>query len=249
MKHFVFGAAALALATIGISVGQEAQAATDYEGIYEATSVNTRGNDHTVWLPGLFSGTDAYWQFTGGAGNFSVGAGNATASLGGTIDNNGDPNLMLELAVEYVLRDPNEPGVSGVKGGGIDGGLNATERAALIDTWSFFDIVSASLTGVGALEGLVLELTAFPTLPEDIPFQLGESANDKNQGLGGSGWFSWSIVSQATDMTYVALPNGSSNQHGDININLSAVPLPAGGVLLIGGLAALGAVRRRKKAA
>lgn len=247
MKHFVLITAAVTASTF-VTL-DSANAAVMYEGQYDATSVTTNGNDHSVWLPNLFSGVSNYWQFETGAGDFSVGAGNATASLGGRIVNNGNADLTFDLDIQYMLRPNNAAGTS-VKDFGFDYDQDAAERAAIIDTWSFFDISAATLTGFGDLAGLELSLTAFPTLPQDIPFQLGESANDKNTGLGASGWFTWDISGSAAN-GFTANPNGNGNRHGDINVNLNvaAVPVPAAGLLMMGAIGAMGALRRRKKKA
>lgn len=242
MKHFIF-ISAVVTASSFVTL-DSANAATIYEGQYDATSVTSNGNDHTVWLPNLFSGVSNYWQFASGSGDFSVSEGNATASLSGRIVNNGNADLFFDVDVQYALRLSS--GTS-IKGGGFDSGA---DRAAIIDTWSYFDISAATLTGFGELGGLELSLTAFPAQSQDIPFQLGESANDKNSGLGASGWFSWDISGSAAN-GFTANPNGNRNSHGDINLNLSVseVPVPAAGLLMVGAIGALGALRRRRKKA
>lgn len=222
------------------SAGAVVVSPTDYEGSYAATSVTTGGNQHTVWLPNLFAGVNAYWQFVGGPGTFVVGVDNATATLDGVIQNNVESGYQFDLDVDYALRDPNEVGTGGGKKGGIDAPLDNS----IIDTWSFFDMTSATLTGLGDLAGLTLTLATFPDL-DKFPFQLGEGANDKDNGLGGANWFSWDV---ATDANYQgpSVSDSSGNQHGDINVQLTPVPLPAGGLFLIAGIAGLGAMRRRK---
>lgn len=220
---------------------------TDYEGSYAASSVTTNGNEHTVWLPHLFSGVTAYWQFAPDDGVLTVGEDNETAHLTGTIQNNNVAEYTLEVDAHFELTDPNEPGYGGGKKGGIKDGLTTD----VIDTWSFFNLTSATLMGTqgSILEGLTLTLTQ---LPEDgkYPFQLGDGANDKNAGLGASAWFKWEVsTSQFYDgPTAFDTRDGG---HGDFNLNLEmqAVPLPAAGWMLIAGVAGLGAMRRRKRPA
>lgn len=231
------GVMAVALSAAAL-FGGEAKAATMYEGVYEATSVTTNGNDHTVWLPGLFSGVDAYWQFASGPGQFKVGANNTTASLTGVIQNNVTSNYQMSVDINYGLRTPNVQGDTIKTGGGTNDG-----------SWSFYDIVSATITGLGDLDGLILSLTAYPDPGvEDIPFQLGEGANDKNPGLGGAGWFSWVAVTDADYTGPTPINSAQTRQrHGDININLVPVPLPAPVLLLLAGLGGLGTLRMRRK--
>ncbi|WP_299960058.1 VPLPA-CTERM sorting domain-containing protein [uncultured Roseobacter sp.] len=237
------GGAVAAVLTAATLFATDVGAATMYEGTYDATSVNTNGNDHTVWLPGLFTGVSAYWQFAPNPGSFVVGANNATAQLSGTIQNNGVSNYQMQVDVSYELRNPNVPGDTTKNGGGAYDG-----------TWSFFDIAKATITGIGDLSGLSLILSVYPDPQvEDIPFQLGEGANDKNSGLGASGWFSWETqISQI----YIGPDAFDSKKHGDINLNLrlnpdsnipDQVPLPAAAFLLIAGLGGLGGLRMYKR--
>ena len=191
----------------------------------------------------MFSGVNAYWQFAPENGKLAVGASNATAHLTGRIQNNVSTSYQMDVDVSFALREENEAGDTIKQGGGKYDG-----------TWSFMDMTAATFTGVGALDGLVLSLSAFPDPSvEDIPFQLGEGANDKNTGLGGAGWFRW--FAEVSEDYVGPSPFNSvdlgSRRHGDINLNLelipTPVPLPAAGMMLLAGLGGLGALRMRQK--
>ncbi|MEM9845253.1 MAG: VPLPA-CTERM sorting domain-containing protein, partial [Pseudomonadota bacterium] len=89
--------------------------------------------------------------------------------------------------------------------------------------------------------GVELSLSVKPG-DGSMPFQLGSYADDKgNAGLGGSSWFYWTVSSGENDPD---LKN--KNGHGDINVQLQPVPLPAGSLLLITALGACAIARRRK---
>ena len=97
------------------------------------------------------------------------------------------------------------------------------------------DRIRGTFTGNADLSGLALNFTQAPTpstTPDaDYQGQLGVGANGKNSGLGFSSWFMWSIV-QCDDgagnngCDFLGLASTDEGV-GDININLSPVPVPA----------------------
>ncbi len=214
-----------------------AQAASlDYDGTYAATSVNTAGNDHTFWLNGLIDGgADNYWQFDGGSGVFTVAGDNATANLTGTIRNNVHATFALIVDVTFALRGLGDEGDIIPNNGTLE--YKGSSHGGDPSMWAFYDMTTASLTGADDLAGLLLSLTTFGP-----PAQLGDGANDKNAGLGAAQWFSWTVEENTTKY---AFESSTGRQHGDINLNLSPVPVPAAGLLLIGAIGSLGFARRK----
>ncbi len=204
-------------------------------GAYDATSVNTGGNLHTIWLEDFLGANDAddYWQFVGGPGLFEFDGTTDPdeARLGGTIAQNTDTSNTFDISFVFSYRPQGQGGMAPKNGGG---GNPAT--------WDYFDFVSGTATGTGgAVNGTNLSFTIRPSA--DLPAQLGDGANDKNLGLGFSSWVFWD--------------DGSTSGIGDINLNLAfvtgsgynppPVPLPASALLLIGAMGAMGAAARMRR--
>jgi hypothetical protein len=132
-----------------------------------------------------------------------------------------------------VVFAPTAPGVESPKKELRD--MAYVENGGSIDTssWSYFSIdqTRTSLVGVGsATLGQSFSLFTRPT-DGSIPFQLGMGANGKNTNMGLSGWFGFDMDNR----TYA----------GDINIDLSVIPVPGAVALGMLGLAALGGRRFR----
>lgn len=230
------GLAAAAILSVSAFAGGHAEASTlTPNGTYDATSVTTGGNLHSVWLVDfLGSGADRYWQFEGGAGELVVT--DTSATLSGTLVQNSNSDNKLDIVAEFGFRGTGPAGhtAAGLKcGGGCGDAAN----------WDFFDFVSGSLTGAStSLAGLSVSLMGqINANGDEYPVQLGNGANDKNAGLGLSSWFRW--YSDGDDTFF----DGRARGRGDINVNLAPVPLPASGLLLIGAIGAVGAASRRRR--
>ena len=236
-----------------------------------------RADGRSIWFRNLFSGPGAGGSdlFSISGGGF-VQNGDGSAALTGTATSLDAGSIQFDVDVQLSL-SPNPPGSRGgycqfngardcvtgapIMGGGAAtgpqfDGLTAAEAQDRVDMWNFYTIDSATLTGVmGSLvDGLVLTLTD-KTDGNHLP-QLGLGANAFDQdNLGFSAWFNW-VSNQGADATYgdyTFAGSGNGDFNMDVNnggvLDIAPVPLPAGMWLMLGGLGALGAVRRSRRKA
>ena len=116
-------------------------------------------------------------------------------------------------------------------------------------TFDFFNS-SATQTTVGVTIGTVLQSTAAFTGGLTAAWLAGGSVTIP-EGVTDSFQISTLLGAGATDtlkINYGAVVGGSAGR-ADLDLTVAAVPLPAGGLLLLGALGGLAALRRRKQAA
>lgn len=234
----------LAAALAALVLGSGTVAASTFHGDYEV--MNFTGGQHGLWLDEFVVGQDdSYDKWGIDAGTFSYAG--TTAMLNASLINAGDSNLTATISMEFEKRASAPPAPKCEYG---------ACPAEVVD-WEFFDIVTASFSGTGAIAGLELIFAEFPT-NADFPPQLGIGANSKViDELGFATWLSWDGVDGSTGSGYSFDPSSATEmpgQHGDVNIRLvpisapppPEVPLPAAGWLLLAGVSGLVALKRRQ---
>jgi len=206
-------------------------------------------NDHSIWLPFFenIAGTPLAGNSNGSDFDFEPDGiftqAHGIATLTGTIRSQVDPTFAFN--VTYNFEASSGPGSNGPK-------LELFQSAYInnggpIDpyTWQFFDFSGGSFTGLGSLAGLNLDVLERPA-GGLYPLQFGEGANGKNGNLGAAVWFSLVTGSDCTN----DLCNDLAGQtlRGDVNVDLSPVPVPGAFLLMASGLAGFGFSRRKKTA-
>lgn len=245
ISAFLIGAAA-SLSLIGTAAASTFQAYSA-----ESDELHRGDNDHAVWLPFFESlgGTSLQGNVDGSDfdfvsfGDFIIDDdGNAT--LSGRIVSQVDDSFAFDIIVDFIGLDGEGTGgpKKELRSCAYNGGCADIDPA----TWDYFRLTSGSFTGVDELEGLSFSVSERP-VDNVFPLQIGEGANGKNGNFGGAAWF------------YLALNDGCTNElcddiaqfnqlRGDFNLDLIETPLPAGFLLFGSGIAALGSVKRRRKA-
>jgi large repetitive protein len=170
------------------------------------------GVDWAVWLP-MIDAPSVAWNFIGD-GHFQI-YGDGTARVWGVVANAANPMLQLEVEM-WLENGTNWEGWS-AQGRMFKNDLGFAGTNYF--DWQYFELVAgfSRLTGVGELEGTLLELHHQPA-DYFYGFQSGIGANNKNGNDGMSGWF-----------TYEGQYDGETvSGHGDINVNQDCEIFPEG---------------------
>ena len=262
---------AFSLLLTAIMIGGATKAAPvpgPYTGTYVADSV-TSGNPHAFWTP-LFAGNnnEKFWNFENNSGLFAwngpLVAGNQ-AKLTGDIVNFGNSTWKFTMDVDFTyLATGGRSHAAGTLKCEFSSALcNSAAYTSASSNFEFFS-TTGTLTGSGALAGFDVSFVTYPAGPPyPMPMQLGFGANNKPGGaasesaldtLGISTWLTMTIVNNngnvfdlqnfAPGTTFTG-----SGQRADINVSLTAVPLPAALPLLLAGLVGLGVIGRRHQRA
>lgn len=216
---------------------------------YEATSAVGSGADHSMWLaPGVSHTYNIGQDFDfSPAGTFSLFS-DGSAKLEGRVVSQSNKDAGFDLSFMYDNTFLQKPAFKS------ENGSKATPETR------FLDLESGILEGFGLLKGLTLMVSRLP-VDGKYATQFGPSngddngPNNKNTNDGLAGWFKIKVVSNECKICNYWTKKKLNYAQGDINIDLDGgpvggeVPLPASGLLLIGGLAGLAGIRRKRRAA
>ncbi|MEY1557463.1 VPLPA-CTERM sorting domain-containing protein [Yoonia sp. R2331] len=241
----IASAVALAIAASTASAGNVS---------YDATSYAPGG--HSLWFSGLGAPLGKHFHFDP-SGLFNTDM-TSWGQLLGTVTSANDSTNGFQVSFNY---DGDTTGLGAFKngGGGMTGGsavpgTNGVWGGTLNPDIFFLNMTGGTLTGFGdKLGGIKLDVTRKPS-NGIMAAQIGTGANDKNGNFGMSNWF-YTICDVCSNAQY-DFTSAFNNKQGDVNVNLvpnggnlTDVPLPAAGWMLIAGLGGLAAAKRRRKKA
>lgn len=212
---------------------------------YTVTSAVGSGADHAIWIStGLGNGVGRDFDFAP-AGVFSLYS-DGTAKMSGHLVSQTNANAGFKLNFNW----------DNTFAGFTPKFKSENSSKEVLGQTFYRDLEGGTLSGTGILAGLELTVTRKPATGP-YATQIGPSngvnngANNKNKNFGMATWFSINVTSANCSIcdnnSVIANLNG---RQGDINADLAVapIPVPAAGFLLVGGLAALGGLRAKRRA-
>lgn len=160
-------------------------------------------NTNAIWIDNAPGGNRNL--VTQGDATFTVDASGDARAIGHAVTR-GNTAETWTFVVDFSLRGVGAVGV-GMYGPHLE--QPAIQPASVTDTWTYYNLVSGELRN--NLDGSRYLLVERPASGLE-PFQTGLTANGKDAGFGGSGWFTWTRVDASGHIT------GTSG--GDLNFSL-----------------------------
>ena len=131
----------------------------------------------------------------------------------------------------------------------IDG--RGKDEMAVVDFGKSKTLKSITFSGVGHRKNAVFDLFVY----DDASQKWTRVASGLNKGSKGAGTHTFTFTKAYTGSRFAIGARGTRTAFNIVNVDtddgfqqVSAVPLPAGGLLLVTGLAGLGMARRKKRA-
>ncbi len=173
-------------------------------------ALSNHGTDTALWLPGIASD----FQFVAG-GSFVEDSTTGRAVVKGEAVS-ASTGYRLAMFFEFWDRsapgDSNYPPSGSPKLDGLTSGAFASNGGPIDpSTWVYYRSMDGQLIGLGALDGLKIDLDR-----RGPAFQVGVGANLRNANRGGSTWFNLNLLSQPFSGPHLSV------NHGDLNVDFGS---------------------------
>jgi hypothetical protein len=237
--------ALVAIAALSVFSAAHATIAAN-EMLFTPSSAVGSGSDHSLWIQGgVGAGIGSDFDFIDGGPAQRLFAlemgGGEQAILVGRVESQDKAGTGFDILFLY---DNNYPFLGGPQFKSENG------SAEVLGQTIFRDLELGIMVGYGMLEGLELSVERRPA---DGPYatQIGPSngmdngANNKNMNYGMAHWFTMTV--EENDCMICKDISDLNGRQGDINVDLTKVPVPAPLALMLSGLAGLLGFSRRSK--